>query len=81
MEQAVPVCPSPHTVVAAYDLLVALCIDCVPNLRHLAGMIIDMYYTGELDALTLRGQAGKDWWILDCDSIKKIFTKNEFIGL
>ncbi|KAK3714003.1 hypothetical protein RRG08_009701 [Elysia crispata] len=45
MEHAVPVCSSPHTVLAAYDLLVALCMDCVQNLEFLAHMIIEMYYT------------------------------------
>merc|ERR1719483_1402363 len=44
-EQAVPVCSSPCTVGVAYDLLVALCIDCVHNLQHLAQMVVDMYYT------------------------------------
>ncbi|XP_059175144.1 probable ubiquitin carboxyl-terminal hydrolase FAF-X isoform X4 [Physella acuta] len=44
-EHAVPVCSSPHTVVAAYDLLVALCMECVENLQYLANMIIEMYYT------------------------------------
>ncbi|KAK0066423.1 ubiquitin carboxyl-terminal hydrolase FAF-X isoform X1 [Biomphalaria pfeifferi] len=44
-EHAVPVCSSTHTVVAAYDLLVALCMDCVQNLQYLASLIIEMYYT------------------------------------
>lgn len=47
-EQAVPVCSSSHTVVAAYDLLVALCMDCVLNLKYLSNMIIEMYYTGNI---------------------------------
>ncbi|XP_067668544.1 ubiquitin carboxyl-terminal hydrolase 9X-like [Haliotis asinina] len=46
-EQAVPVCCSPVTVIAAFDLLVALCTGCVHNLRFLAAMVIDMYYTNE----------------------------------
>ncbi|BFZ00611.1 hypothetical protein BsWGS_03650 [Bradybaena similaris] len=44
-EHAVPVCSTPHTVVAAYDVLVALCMECVQNLQYLANMIIEMYYT------------------------------------
>ncbi|KAH9509417.1 putative ubiquitin carboxyl-terminal hydrolase FAF-X [Bulinus truncatus] len=44
-EHAVPVCSSSHTVLAAYDLLVALCLDCVQNLQYLASLIIEMYYT------------------------------------
>ena len=51
MEHAVPVCSSPHTVLAAYDLLVALCMECVQNLEFLAHMIIEMYYTGTYGGL------------------------------
>ena len=47
-EQAMPVCITPLTVIAAYDLLVALCTGCVPNLRVLSSMLIDMYYNGKL---------------------------------
>ena len=46
-DEATPVCTSPATVIAAYDLLVALCTGCVPNLRSLAAMLIDMYHSGE----------------------------------
>ncbi|XP_052271352.1 probable ubiquitin carboxyl-terminal hydrolase FAF-X [Dreissena polymorpha] len=46
-EQAMPVCNTPSTVIAAYDLLVALCTGCVPNLQFLSSMLIDMYYNGE----------------------------------
>ena len=42
-----PVCSNPASVNAAYDLLVALCTGCVPNLKSLAAMLIDMYYNGE----------------------------------
>lgn len=46
-EQATPVCSAPLTVIAAYDLLVALCTGCVPNLKALASMLIEMYYSGK----------------------------------
>lgn len=46
-EQMVPVCSSPLTVIAAFDLLVALCTGCVQNLKFLATMLIEMYYTSE----------------------------------
>jgi len=49
VEQATPVCSTPPTVAAAYDLLVALCTGCVGNLRMLAELLIDMYYSGMLD--------------------------------
>ena len=45
-DQATPVCSTPPTVIAAYDLQVALCTGCVPNLRSLSAMLIDMYYNG-----------------------------------
>ncbi|XP_041351568.1 probable ubiquitin carboxyl-terminal hydrolase FAF-X isoform X2 [Gigantopelta aegis] len=46
-EQAFPVCSTSMTVIAAFDLLVALCTGCVQNLHFLANMLIDMYYTNE----------------------------------
>ncbi|XP_025080256.1 LOW QUALITY PROTEIN: probable ubiquitin carboxyl-terminal hydrolase FAF-X [Pomacea canaliculata] len=46
-EQKVAVCSSPLTVIAAFDLLVALCTGCVHNLEFLAAMLIEMYYTNE----------------------------------
>ena len=45
-EQAIPVCSSPLTVTAAFELLVALCTGCVPNLKVLAEMLTEMYYSG-----------------------------------
>ncbi|XP_052826881.1 probable ubiquitin carboxyl-terminal hydrolase FAF-X, partial [Octopus bimaculoides] len=47
-EQAVPVCTTPATVTAAFDLLVSLCTRCVKNLKCLANMLIDMFYTDEM---------------------------------
>ncbi|XP_052214421.1 probable ubiquitin carboxyl-terminal hydrolase FAF-X [Dreissena polymorpha] len=47
LEQATPVCSTPATVVAAYELLVALCTRCVPNLKALTALLIDMYYSSE----------------------------------
>ena len=46
-DQAIPVCSTPLTVIAAFDLLVALCTGCVQNLRCLSEMLNEMYYTGE----------------------------------
>ena len=46
-DQALPVCSNSASVIAAYDLLVALCTGCVPNLKGLSAMLIDMYYNGE----------------------------------
>ncbi|XP_070538663.1 ubiquitin carboxyl-terminal hydrolase 9X-like isoform X2 [Ptychodera flava] len=44
-DQAQPVCTSPLTVIAAFDLLVALCKGCVQNLRTVADMLTEMYYS------------------------------------
>ncbi|EDO35056.1 predicted protein [Nematostella vectensis] len=43
--RVVPVCSTPATLVAGFDLLVALCTGCVQNLRLLADMLLDMYYS------------------------------------
>lgn len=47
MEAAVPVCQSPSTVTAAFELLVALCVHCVPNMRLLVTMLTEMFYSGK----------------------------------
>ncbi|MCL4118408.1 UNVERIFIED_CONTAM: hypothetical protein GTU68_037864, partial [Idotea baltica] len=44
-EQAIPVCSSITTVIAAYDLLVTLCTGCVQNLNSLANMLTNMFYS------------------------------------
>ncbi|KAK7070589.1 putative ubiquitin carboxyl-terminal hydrolase FAF-X [Halocaridina rubra] len=43
-EQAIPVCSTQPTVIAAYEFLVTLCTGCVPNLKLLAEMLTNMYY-------------------------------------
>lgn len=45
--QAIPVCSTQPTVIAAYELLVTLCTGCVPNLKLLAEMLTNMYYSGK----------------------------------
>ena len=47
-DNAVPVCATPLTTIAAYELLVALCTNCVPNLKVVADMLHEMYYGGWL---------------------------------
>ena len=51
-DQAVPVCDTCLTVIAAFELLVALCTGCVQNLRCLAEMLTEMYYSGHEPPLT-----------------------------
>ncbi|KAG8589764.1 hypothetical protein GDO81_006516 [Engystomops pustulosus] len=50
-EQAIPVCSSPATVNAGFELLVALAVGCVRNLRQIVDTLNEMYYTG-CEALT-----------------------------
>ena len=47
-DYAIPVCSTPHTMTAAFDLLVALCTGCVQGLRMLADMLTEMYYPSKL---------------------------------
>ncbi|XP_078379070.1 ubiquitin carboxyl-terminal hydrolase 9X-like isoform X2 [Oculina patagonica] len=46
------ICSTPPTLVAAFDLLVALCRGCVQNLRVLADILTNFYYNGEEPPLT-----------------------------
>lgn len=47
-DQAIPVCSTPPTITAAFDLLVALCTQCVPNLKCVALMLMEMFYNSKL---------------------------------
>lgn len=51
-EQAIPVCSSSSSIIAAFDLLVALCTRCVPNLKQLADMLTEMFYSENDHPLT-----------------------------
>ncbi|XP_070258878.1 ubiquitin carboxyl-terminal hydrolase 9X isoform X3 [Myotis yumanensis] len=46
VEQAIPVCGSPATISAGFELLVALAIDCVRNLKQIVDYLTEMYYIG-----------------------------------
>ncbi|CAB1329046.1 unnamed protein product, partial [Coregonus sp. 'balchen'] len=50
-EQAIPVCSSPASINAGFELLVALAVSCVRNLKQIVDMLTDMYYLG-CEALT-----------------------------
>ncbi|XP_015113730.1 probable ubiquitin carboxyl-terminal hydrolase FAF-X isoform X2 [Diachasma alloeum] len=43
--QASPVCTTPQSTSAAFDLLVGLCVGCVPNMKLLVTMLTDMFYS------------------------------------
>ncbi|EHB09100.1 Putative ubiquitin carboxyl-terminal hydrolase FAF-Y [Heterocephalus glaber] len=44
--QAVPVCSSPATISAGFELLVALAIGCVRNLQQIVECLTELYYIG-----------------------------------
>ncbi|KAK7882341.1 hypothetical protein WMY93_028515 [Mugilogobius chulae] len=50
-EQAIPVCSSPASINAGFELLVALAVGCVRNLKQIVDTLTDMYYLGG-DTLT-----------------------------
>ncbi|CAB1346501.1 unnamed protein product, partial [Coregonus sp. 'balchen'] len=50
-EQAIPVCSSPASINAGFELLVALAVGCVRNLKQMVDTLTDMYYLG-CEALT-----------------------------
>lgn len=45
-EQAIPVCSSPATINAGFELLVALAVGCVRNLKQIVDTLTEMYYLG-----------------------------------
>lgn len=49
-EQAIPVCSTPATITACFELLVALAVGCVRNLRQIVDILTDMYYSGMDDS-------------------------------
>ncbi|XP_053083670.1 probable ubiquitin carboxyl-terminal hydrolase FAF-X isoform X1 [Pangasianodon hypophthalmus] len=50
-EQAIPVCSSPASINAGFELLVALAVGCVRNLKQIVDTLTEMYYQG-CEALT-----------------------------
>lgn len=44
--QPIPVCCSPASVNAAFELLVALAVGCVHNLKKIVDTLTEMYYRG-----------------------------------
>ncbi|XP_030838236.1 probable ubiquitin carboxyl-terminal hydrolase FAF-X isoform X3 [Strongylocentrotus purpuratus] len=50
LDPVIPVCTTPPTINAAFDLLVALCMNCVPNLKLVTDTLTDMYYSAGNDA-------------------------------
>lgn len=45
-EQAIPVCSSPASINTGFELLVALAVGCVRNLKQIVVTLTEMYYQG-----------------------------------
>ncbi|XP_065164971.1 probable ubiquitin carboxyl-terminal hydrolase FAF-X isoform X2 [Atheta coriaria] len=50
-DPATPVCDTPQTQAAAFDLLISLCVNCVPNCKQLVFMLTDMFYAEQETAI------------------------------
>ena len=50
--QVAPICSAGSTMMAAFDLLVALSTGCVQNLKLVAQMLTDMFYSDKEDVVT-----------------------------
>jgi len=48
LDQAVPVCSSPATIMATFELLISLVTACLSNLRALSDMLTAMFYSSGL---------------------------------
>ncbi|CAG9771327.1 unnamed protein product [Ceutorhynchus assimilis] len=44
-DPAIPICDTPQTQAAAFDLLISLCVQCVPNYKQLVNMLTEMFYS------------------------------------
>ena len=46
-----PICSSPPTLIAGFDLLVTMCTGCVQNMQYLSDVLCSMYYSGNVNVL------------------------------
>ncbi|XP_050309267.1 probable ubiquitin carboxyl-terminal hydrolase FAF-X isoform X2 [Anthonomus grandis grandis] len=51
-DPAIPICDTPQTQAAAFDLLISLCVNCVPNYKQLVNMLTEMFYSDPDSAIT-----------------------------
>ncbi|XP_018561344.1 probable ubiquitin carboxyl-terminal hydrolase FAF-X isoform X3 [Anoplophora glabripennis] len=51
-DPAIPICDTPQTQAAAFDLLISLCLNCVQNYRQLVSMLNEMFYSDPDSAIT-----------------------------
>lgn len=47
LDRTTPICTTPRTMQAAFELLVGLVTACLPNLKSLSEMLTSMFYSGE----------------------------------
>ncbi|RWS11107.1 putative ubiquitin carboxyl-terminal hydrolase FAF-X-like protein [Dinothrombium tinctorium] len=52
IEEVNPICNSSATLTAGFDVLVALCTGCIPNLKYVADTLIEMFYSDNEQPLT-----------------------------
>ncbi|XP_077003331.1 ubiquitin carboxyl-terminal hydrolase 9X-like isoform X2 [Tamandua tetradactyla] len=57
-EQAIPVCSSPSTINGGFELLIALAVGCVRNLREIVECLTEMYY---IDTAITTCEALTEW--------------------
>lgn len=63
-KRVTPICSTPQTLVAAFDLLVALCRGCVQNLKVLADILVDFYYSGNYRVVCRVLSCLNDWCLV-----------------
>ncbi|KAL1497662.1 hypothetical protein ABEB36_008585 [Hypothenemus hampei] len=70
-DPAIPICDTPQTQAAAFDLIISLCISCVPNYKQLVSMLTEMFYSDP------------DWAINEWDYLPAVGPRpfQGFVGL
>ena len=63
-----PICSSPPTLIAGFDLLVTMCTGCVQNMQYLSDVLCSMYYSGNVNVLP----EWVTWWGLIVGSAIKL---------
>lgn len=51
-DPAIPICDTPQTQAAAFDLLITLCLNCVENFKQLVSMLTEMFYSDPETTIT-----------------------------
>lgn len=72
-EQAIPVCSTPATITAGFELLVALAVGCMRNLRQIVDTLTDMYYSG-MNILSDNSLTVEPYSSVGCITVFIVFT-------